>query len=255
MEKLKGKCAIFLDIDGTLTYHKPIPSERVIDTLYMAQKAGHKIILNTGRGYGNIYQPMLEKVKPDGIICAMGQYIAIDGEIIRNITFTEEMKRLVLGIAKKKQKGGFVEGVSDIYAVNFGSIDPWTTDMTKLKDAVDVPAEDMQKLCFVGMADEETVEALQEYFAVYQHGVYFESAIKGHTKAEGLLYVANLLGIPVENCIAVGDSANDAEMIQTAGVGVAMGNATDDLKKIAQIITETNANDGVAVILEELLEM
>jgi len=254
MEKLKGKCAIFLDIDGTLTYHHPIPSERVIDTLHKAQKAGHKVILNTGRGYGNIYQPMLDAVKPNGIISSMGQYIVLEGKIIRKVTFTEEMKKLALEVAKEKGYGGFIEGISRVYGVTYGSIEPWKTDLSAHENAETASAEDLLKICFVGQADMETLEKLGEYFTVYQHQVYFESAVKGYTKAEGMLYVADLLGIPAENCIAVGDSTNDEEMIMAAGVGVAMGNATDELKKIADIITETNANDGVAVILEQLLE-
>ena len=98
MEKLKGRCAIFLDIDGTLTYHHPIPSERVIDTLHKAQKAGHKVILNTGRGYGNIYQPMLEAVKPDGVISSMGQHIIFEGKVIRKATFTEGISVVLLKV-------------------------------------------------------------------------------------------------------------------------------------------------------------
>ena len=248
-----GKSAIFLDIDGTITYKKPIPSKRVIDVLQRAKSEGHKIILNTGRGYGNIYQPMVEAVKPDGIISAMGQYIVLGNEVIRNVHFTKEMKELSLFLAQKKSFGGFIEGISKIYGVDFGTVDPWKVDLSKLLKAEDAPEEDMLKICYVGKADKETLEILKEHFTVYQHQVYFETAIKGYTKAEGMIYVADLLGISVADCIAVGDSPNDEEMIRAAGTGVAMGNAQDELKSIADFVTETNANHGVAVALEKLL--
>ncbi len=255
MKKIEGKCAVFLDIDGTITYRNPIPSARVIETLQKVQRAGNKVILNTGRGYGNIHADMLEAVKPDMVISAMGQYIVSNGEVVRSVTFTEEMKKLALDTAEKNGFGGFIEGTESIYSVAYGPVEPWKVDLSSLVNAEEIPPEKMLKLCCVGQADAGTIGSLEKFFNIYQHKVYFESAIKGYSKAEGMLFAANLLNIPKSNCIAVGDSPNDMEMIQAAGIGVAMGNATEELKNAADIVTKSNAEDGVAVILEQLLEI
>jgi len=78
---------------------------------------------------------------------------------------------------------------------------------------------------------------------------------KGIHKAVGLQKIANYYGIPKDRIIAFGDEDNDLEMIDYAGVGVAMGNAIDDLKNIAKHITDTNEKSGVASFLSEYLNL
>ena len=73
----------------------------------------------------------------------------------------------------------------------------------------------------------------------------YEVSIAGATKSEGLRQLTALLGVTMEQTMAVGDSENDYSMINAAGVGVAMGNATDEIKAIADYITTTNEEDGV----------
>lgn len=70
------------------------------------------------------------------------------------------------------------------------------------------------------------------------------------TKGTGLLHLGELLGIHKEQLMAIGDSGNDLEMIKAAGYGIAMGNASEDIKEAARIITKTNEEDGVASIFE-----
>ena len=73
----------------------------------------------------------------------------------------------------------------------------------------------------------------------------------GVTKGSGLLALAAHLGLTREQTMAVGDSGNDSAMLAAAGLGVAMGNATDDVKKIADVTTEDNNHDGVAAAIEK----
>lgn len=78
---------------------------------------------------------------------------------------------------------------------------------------------------------------------------------KGMNKAVGLQKVSHYFDIPQERIIAFGDEDNDLEMIDYAGVGVAMGNAIDELKSIAKHVTNTNEEDGIGVFLEEYLNL
>ena len=76
---------------------------------------------------------------------------------------------------------------------------------------------------------------------------------KGANKGLGLLRLGEILGIKREEIMACGDSFNDLEMLVEAGIGVAMGNAEEDLKTVADYITDTNDNDGVAKAIEKFV--
>ena len=67
--------------------------------------------------------------------------------------------------------------------------------------------------------------------------------------------ISDYYGIPKERIIAFGDEDNDLEMIDYAGVGVAMGNAIDELKSVSKYQTLTNEQDGIGVFLEEYLKI
>ncbi|MFZ5945736.1 MAG: Cof-type HAD-IIB family hydrolase [Bacillota bacterium] len=73
------------------------------------------------------------------------------------------------------------------------------------------------------------------------------------TKGNALRELAESLHIPSEKVIAIGDNMNDLDMIEYAGCGVAMGNGVDALKKVADIVTQNNDDDGVAEIIERLV--
>ncbi|GGJ95534.1 hydrolase [Lentibacillus kapialis] len=78
---------------------------------------------------------------------------------------------------------------------------------------------------------------------------------KGLNKAVGLKKIAHYYHIPEERIIAFGDEDNDLEMIDYAGVGVAMGNAIDELKAVAKHVTDSNENDGISMFLEDYLKL
>ncbi|BAN97631.1 cof-like hydrolase [Plautia stali symbiont] len=72
-------------------------------------------------------------------------------------------------------------------------------------------------------------------------------------KGYGVKMLAEKLGLQPSEVMAIGDQENDLAMIEYAGTGVAMGNAIDSVKQIAQFVTRTNMEDGVAHAIEELV--
>lgn len=85
------------------------------------------------------------------------------------------------------------------------------------------------------------------------HITNIECNAQGISKASGVLEVCSLLGIQMSEVIAMGDSLNDIPMLRTAGLGVAMGNAQDKVKEIADEIAPTNYEDGVAAMIKKHL--
>lgn len=72
------------------------------------------------------------------------------------------------------------------------------------------------------------------------------------TKASGLVELCDFLNIDIAEAVAIGDADNDKEVLQVAGCGVAMGNASDEIKQIADLVTLDNDNDGVVAAIERL---
>ena len=78
-----------------------------------------------------------------------------------------------------------------------------------------------------------------------------EASPQGITKASGLIVLCKFLNIDISETIAVGDGNNDKEILQVAGIGVAMGNSNDEIKKIADFVTLDNDHDGIANVIEK----
>lgn len=113
---------------------------------------------------------------------------------------------------------------------------------------------------------EDKIQALKEHLddehaEVIEHRNWgapwniIEIVKKGINKSVGLRKLAHYYHIPQEQIIAFGDEDNDLEMIDYAGVGVAMENGIDELKSIAKYVTDTNENSGVGGFLEEYLHL
>ena len=100
---------------------------------------------------------------------------------------------------------------------------------------------------------DRTVERMKKFDLnlVFAEGTSLEASPKNISKGSGLIELCNILKISVDECVAVGDAPNDLEILKTAGVAVAMGNATDEIKKIADLVTADNDHDGVVKVIEK----
>ena len=88
----------------------------------------------------------------------------------------------------------------------------------------------------------------------FSNDQYVEIVSKGLNKGNALLQMAEILGVDRENTISAGDAGNDLQMIEAAGLGCAMSNATDEIKAAAGYITERNNNEcGVAEIIDRFI--
>jgi aminopeptidase N len=115
------------------------------------------------------------------------------------------------------------------------------------------------KLMLMGDADnldglEMTLKSIyQEELSIHKSKpVYLEITHKKASKASAMQFLSTKYDVAIEKVVAIGDNYNDAEMIQTAGIGVAMGNAPEEVKKVATFVTKTNNEEGVRLILEKL---
>lgn len=121
-----------------------------------------------------------------------------------------------------------------------------------------------KRIIFQGMylAPEKELDLFESKFGsiletrfsgVRSQPVIYETMPKGTTKATGLARLTEKLAIKPEEIMALGDANNDIEMLEFAGLGVAMGNSDDHVKELADYVTDSNDQGGVATAIEKFI--
>lgn len=257
---------IFLDIDGTLVDFDCTMPDSTLTALIEAQKRGHKLLISTGRYLGQIYPWLLKAVNFDGMVMSSGANIYFGGKQIYRKYFSREQLLYLDGKFKEagacscRQLENCLVSSEDDYAHMCSMLQSAGVSRESAESLLgDVVSGDMcaldnvekaiyydSKLDILDMrkllGPEYNIDPFSFKDMPSSCG---EVNIAGINKAHGMKMVVDLLGGSMEDTIAVGDSGNDITMIRAAGVGVAMGNATDEIKAAADMITDDIDKDGV----------
>ena len=255
------KKAIFFDIDGTLMHGGRGPFEDDLEAMEEATKRGHLLFLNTGRSYANIQAPLMALSNLYGICAGCGSHILIREEGIYTTMYrrylSDELLKTLIPWIIQQPKSYILEGEQNCYFLNNVK---WVTDQTlvnkvhtfeELKEQG--PKDYVTKITIEGPATPEERAFLEPLLNVISYPTYTECIIKGENKARAMELVIEKLGIRQEDTLAVGDSANDIDMVRYAGIGIAVGNASADLKAVADHITAPCGEGGVAQALREFV--
>jgi Cof subfamily protein (haloacid dehalogenase superfamily) len=259
MEKIvkKEPKAIFLDIDGTLILHDEGPFDEDIEQIKIAKEYGHRFFLNTGRSFSNIPAVLKEAAYIDGMIMGSGTHVQLKGKTIYRKWVAEEMLTSICRYYLNNKKGCVFEGETDIYGIN--KFDPglFVKEVTSISDENDFSNKycgtKITKLTIEGEATTEERNLLEDYFQLNSFPDYFEGIIKGEDKSNGIKMILKETGISLENSIAIGDGINDIPALSAVNLGIAMGNACDELKKIAQYITDDCKHGGVGKAIKKMV--
>lgn len=255
--------AIFLDIDGTLLGSAKATdllggklSKRNIKAIKKAQSLGHKILINTGRGYSGLPLSFLDgEVKFDGFVTALGARVDVGGITLLEKAIDDKILDETVEYALNNKKGCRFQGDKSRIAISFDYDygEQWTSVSSKEEFFNSLDGK-IHKITVDSGLDGEYRNFLSERYNMYMHT---ESAGEGTSfgtdKAFGMMIALGFLDIPPERSIAMGDSINDVDMFNAAGTSVAMGNANDAIKAFCDMVTAANLEDGVAVALEKLL--
>lgn len=262
---------IALDMDGTLLNEKKQVTQRTKDAIWAAKDKGVTVVLATGRPIEGVHRyleelnmlgendfvlsyngSLVQKTKNKEIISKMtlkgsdATYLYnLSNELNVNIHAFSENEGL---ITPKENKYTNVE--ADINRINFKEFNFDNIDaedvMVKIM-MIDEP-EILQKA-----VDKLPKEIYEKYTVVRSAPYFLEFLNKEANKGTGLELLAKHLGVKREEIITMGDAGNDLHMVEYAGMGIAMGNAFDEIKEIANYITDTNENDGVAKAIEKFV--
>lgn len=268
--------ALFLDLDGTLVDYQERVSPGTLRAIQAARARGCTVVCCTGRtSYTAL--PIAEQIAPP-----LGYAVVSNGGVVLHLETREVLLREVMPIPLALEIARTIVDLGGEPYIYEDAISPHV-DFSRVLYHPELPVGNWAKppryrphptllddLPFtpVSVSTFGTPERMQPFItrlrerlpagvSVIESGTMYnwgvEIYIEGVSKQQGAATLAAHLGIAREETIAVGDHRNDLDMIEWAGIGVAMGNALPEVKAAADWITGTVTEDGVAQVIERFV--
>lgn len=272
--------AILLDIDGTLTNDQKVITPRTREALLKCQEKGVVLVLASGRTTNGLstYAADLDLAHHGGVLVCYNGAKSLNcetGQVYFEQSMTVEQGKRVLEHMKKFDVAPVIDHGEYMYVNDcFFTIErdgkPWYiieyeghSNNYKLCEKRDLAAYAdwrINKILNAGqpeylqqVAEEMAAPFEGELSAMFTAPWYFEFTPLGVDKVRALKDTFDVLGINQDEVMSFGDAQNDLTMIKWAKVGVAMGNAVDEVKAEADYVTTDNNSDGIADALEHLV--
>lgn len=203
-------------------------------------------------------EPQLLELAFDGLVCSCGQYIQLDGRVLRHVGFDRDTSRKILEAGRRCLVDMYFEEASHIWVDT-----PHHHLNRELENAVKRlerggvrvgrpdgdPDFHFDKVCVLVGPDSRREEFLAEMAPLCQiidrGGGMFELPMRGYSKASGCRAVAQALGADLADCYAIGDSPNDLEMLACVGHPLVMGDAPAEVQAQAEYVTAPLREDGL----------
>lgn len=261
---------VTIDIDGTLLNEKRQITPEVNEAIQKAKAAGVYIVLCTGRPLPGV-QAELSELE---LTTESDYVITYNGSLIQNVHTGEVIARYGLTLAdyieiemQARIHGSHVHAINSemIYTPNrnIGKYTVHEATLVQMPLAYRTPEEMTEDMALIKMMMIDEPDILnrviselpdsfkEKYTTVKSTDFYYEILNKNASKGNALRTLADHLGIAYEDTMAIGDNENDLSMIEAAGLGVAVGNATDRVKEVADVTVATNDENGVAQAIND----
>lgn len=268
---------IFIDIDGTLFDHKKddIP-ESAKEAILNAKSKGHKIFLSTGRPYADIDKEILD-LPLDGMIVSCGAVVYVENKPIYCKTYPQKELINLIQFMSNNNIGFSLDGIHKNYLseeafICLSGLMFKNNEDSELSRAMmaknncfpfeEMKEEDLKEVVKISIftKNKESCEKLFQKIPDSLTGFMYknnhldlyngEISIKGLTKATGLKQITSYLNKAIEDTVVIGDSLNDLDILQAAGLSICMGNGADECKKVADFTTKDISDDGLAYALK-----
>ena len=264
------KKIIALDIDGTLYNDEKKITPKTKAALLQAQENGHILVLASGRPTAGLRKIANELAMDQhhGLLLAYNGGIVIDytsGEVLYKNTIPNDLAKQVLHHLEQISVNPIVDDGQTIYTT-----DPESFMVPYERTSNHLEVKKVANLCeainfapakiLIAAPEEILTEKISFIKEPFQDKLSFASSAPfyleitplGINKADSIDKICTLLNTTASNVIAFGDAQNDIPMLAFAGTSIAMGNGCASLKRIADIVTASNNEDGIALALERI---
>jgi|CXWK01.1.fsa_nt_gi Cof subfamily protein (haloacid dehalogenase superfamily) len=262
----KTNWLLAMDVDGTILTDDYVVLPEVREAIQSARRKGVIAILATARAKEAVFHIVDDLGGVDAAICLGGSVIIQrDGETWTTLAHgpgAAIAPTLVHEIVKASRQGRISLSIyteDRVYVDHIDEIQAHQARKTGLQFIeTDLLTLDQPVLKILAIGDKETmpaVERIHQDFSsslscLYSHWNFLEISNHSVSKGAALEQYRQRCGIDRKNVIAIGDSQNDVAMFAMASISIAMGNATDAVKKTAMWTTDTNQNAGLAQALQ-----
>lgn len=263
---------IFIDVDGTLVDYENHLPESAVKAIRQARKNGHKVYICTGRSKAEVYPPLWE-IGLDGMIGGNGSYVESEGVVVMHQLITLEQCKHIVDWLHERKLEFYLESNNGLFASEHFEEEgePVIQEYSKRKgkenaekitvrevfpDMIfggELYRDDVNKVSFILRSYQDHLDSIQE-FPDLQPGtwggkgetaLFGDLGVKDITKAHAIDQLLNYLGAKREDTIAFGDAKVDIPMLEYCHIGVAMGSGGDEIKAMADYITDDVDKDGL----------
>ena len=272
------KKLLFFDIDGTLAYPQQEPAASTVEAIRQARHRGHMAFLSTGRTIDSIPESV-SRIGFDGGIFSAGGQVAIGDHVLFHFHMADDLlqqllvrlRTMPIFYALETADGRFhsenaeeILPLADLSGISENAMkltreilfDP---GMRPMSEYAGHPVFKIAYHCPKGAARTRLSAELAGLAKLVDYDNLLELPISvgeisdpAVNKGNAIRALCHHLGMTTADCIAFGDSMNDSEMLQTARIGVAMGNAPDAVKALADMVCDRCECDGIAKALKQL---
>lgn len=273
------KKLLFFDIDGTLAYPRFNPSPKTVEAIRKTKANGHKVFLSTGRTLDSVPEKVME-IGFDGGIFSAGGFVIYGDTVLSHRFMPDPLVQKILFLLQRETvfytletSGGKFKSENDKDILSQLDMTEASSEMqrfseellfdTTLRSLSEYNGQSVYKIVFFG-TDHSVADRLSAVLEGSAKVVRFDNLVPDFPLTAGeisdlsinkglaLQEICRYLDKSEADCIAFGDSMNDSEILETAGVGIAMGNAEVRVRELADMVCDSCENDGIAKALHDL---
>ncbi|MFQ9922687.1 MAG: Cof-type HAD-IIB family hydrolase [Beduini sp.] len=263
---------IFIDVDGTLLdYENKLPAS-ADKAIKLARQNGHKVYICTGRSKAEVYSYLWD-IGLDGMIGGNGSYVEDHDHVVMHQVMTKEQGKHIVDWLKSRNLEFYLESNNGLFASeNFETrgepvIQEYSrrkgkdnSDKMTVKDVFpemiyggELYRDDLNKVSFILESYQDHLDSIEEFPDLKpgtwggkgEVALFGDLGVKDITKANAIDHLLQYLGASIEDTIAFGDAKIDIPMLEYCKIGVAMGSGGDEIKAMADYVTDDVDQDGL----------